>query len=691
MLLDRERCVLCARCTRFSQQIAGDPFIELFERGALQQVAIYADQPFESYFSGNTVQICPVGALTGAAYRFRARPFDLVSSPMVCEHCAAGCALRTDHRRGKVLRRLAGDDPQVNEEWNCDKGRWAFTYATQPDRITTPLVRDADGRLRARPPGPRRSTSRPAGSARPRRGRRRRAPRRSPHRRGRLRVGASSPASRSAPTTSTPASARTATRSSTSSPARSPAATSRRPTPTSRRAPAVLLVGFEPEEESPIVFLRLRKAVRRTACGSSRIAPFAARGARSSRRAPAAAPCPARRPSRSTPSQARSRPTRSPPRPRAARPARRGHPGRRAARQPRPARCRAAAALAAATGARLAWVPRRAGERGAVDAGALPTPAARRPARRRRRRPRRGRGGLGRAVPGTPGRDLAGILDRRRRRRSSTACWSAPSTPSTSPTRRWRSTPSTASASSSAWSCAARAVTDRADVVLPVAAAVEKAGTYLDWEGRARPFEPVLRTDGALTDAARPARARRRDGRAARPARRRRRARRDRPPRRHHRPPGRAHRAPRRRPTRPAPARPCSPTWHRLLDDGVDAGRRAVPRRHRQEAAPAPVAPPPPPRSAPPQGELVTVSTDRGALTLPLVARRPARPASSGCPPARPTPRVRRDLAAARGAVVRLSTGAAHEPHRRAVLAQASTPRAGHPAAADASATSRSG
>src|SRR5690242_18916044 len=149
VLLDRERCVLCARCTRFSQQVAGDPFIELFERGALQQVAIYADQPFESYFSGNTVQICPVGALTGAAYRFRARPFDLVSTPMVCEHCAAGCALRTDHRRGKVMRRMAGDDPQVNEEWNCDKGRWAFSYATQPDRLTTPLVRDDEtGALR---------------------------------------------------------------------------------------------------------------------------------------------------------------------------------------------------------------------------------------------------------------------------------------------------------------------------------------------------------------------------------------------------------------------------------------------------------------------------------------------------------------------------------------------------------------
>jgi len=126
VLLDRERCVLCARCTRFSDQIAGDPFIELLERGALQQVGIAAGTPFDSYFSGNTVQICPVGALTGTAYRFRARPFDLVSTPTVCEHCSSGCAQRTDHRRGKVLRRLAGDDANVNEEWNCDKGRWAF-------------------------------------------------------------------------------------------------------------------------------------------------------------------------------------------------------------------------------------------------------------------------------------------------------------------------------------------------------------------------------------------------------------------------------------------------------------------------------------------------------------------------------------------------------------------------------------
>jgi len=147
VLLDRERCVLCARCTRFSDQIAGDPFITLNERGALQQVVIYENQPFESYFSGNTVQICPVGALTGATYRFRARPFDLVSTPSACEHCASGCDMRTDVRRGKTLRRLAGDDAAVNEEWNCDKGRWAFKYVTAIDRLTTPLVRGADGVL----------------------------------------------------------------------------------------------------------------------------------------------------------------------------------------------------------------------------------------------------------------------------------------------------------------------------------------------------------------------------------------------------------------------------------------------------------------------------------------------------------------------------------------------------------------
>src|SRR3954468_22949808 len=146
-LLDRERCVLCARCTRFSAQISGDPFIELIERGALQQVSIYEKEPYDSYFSGNTIQICPVGALTSAEYRFRSRPFDLVSPPAVAEHDACGSAIRVDHRRGQVMRRLAGNDPEVNEEWITDKDRFAFGYLRCDDRLSYPRIRE-EGELR---------------------------------------------------------------------------------------------------------------------------------------------------------------------------------------------------------------------------------------------------------------------------------------------------------------------------------------------------------------------------------------------------------------------------------------------------------------------------------------------------------------------------------------------------------------
>ena len=148
VLLDRERCIVCQRCTRFAEEIPGDPFIALVERGAQQQIGIAENAPFLSYFAGNTIQICPVGALTSESYRFRSRPFDLVSSPSIAEHDACGSAIRVDHRRGKVMRRLAGNDPEVNEEWITDKDRFAFTYATEPDRLTYPQVRDEDGSLR---------------------------------------------------------------------------------------------------------------------------------------------------------------------------------------------------------------------------------------------------------------------------------------------------------------------------------------------------------------------------------------------------------------------------------------------------------------------------------------------------------------------------------------------------------------
>ena len=217
VLLDRERCVLCQRCTRFSKEIAGDPFIDLQHRGIQQQIGTFSpgvlgiatqgeqmlDEsgvPFASYFSGNTIQICPVGALTSAAYRFRSRPFDLVSTPSVCEHCASGCAQRTDHRRGTVLRRLAGDDPAVNEEWNCDKGRFAFTWSSGTDRLTTPMVRGEDGELEAVSwpvaleaaarglQAAREGTDRHPGRHEPARHRRRGPARRAPDPRGRLRL-----------------------------------------------------------------------------------------------------------------------------------------------------------------------------------------------------------------------------------------------------------------------------------------------------------------------------------------------------------------------------------------------------------------------------------------------------------------------------------------------------------------------
>ncbi len=149
ILLDRERCVLCARCTRFSEQISGDPFIELFERGALEQVAIYEDEPYESYFSGNVIQICPVGALTSTSYRFRARPFDVVTTPSVCDHCSAGCTLTVQSRRGEIQRQLARTNMAVNEAWNCDKGRFGFPHLTAATRITEPKLRDGDALVTA--------------------------------------------------------------------------------------------------------------------------------------------------------------------------------------------------------------------------------------------------------------------------------------------------------------------------------------------------------------------------------------------------------------------------------------------------------------------------------------------------------------------------------------------------------------
>jgi NADH-quinone oxidoreductase subunit G len=142
--LDRERCVLCARCTRFASEISGDPFIELFERGALEQVAIFEDQPYDSAFSGNIIQICPVGALTSRDFRFRARPFDMTSTPTTCNHCASGCSLVVQERRGEIVRVLAGENPATNDVWSCDVGRFSHAYVTSAERVVEPLVRKGE-------------------------------------------------------------------------------------------------------------------------------------------------------------------------------------------------------------------------------------------------------------------------------------------------------------------------------------------------------------------------------------------------------------------------------------------------------------------------------------------------------------------------------------------------------------------
>ena len=187
VLLDRERCVLCQRCTRFSDQIAGDKFIDLMERGPREQIGIADGVPFNSYFSGNTVQICPVGALTGAAYRFRARPFDLVSTPSVVR--ALRGRLRAAHRPPA----RQGDPPAGRQRPRGQRGvelrqgpLGASVTPPQPDRLTRPLVRDDDGVLQPASWTEALAAAAAGLSRRARAGRR--AHRRPAHRRGRLRL-----------------------------------------------------------------------------------------------------------------------------------------------------------------------------------------------------------------------------------------------------------------------------------------------------------------------------------------------------------------------------------------------------------------------------------------------------------------------------------------------------------------------
>ena len=141
VLLDRERCIQCGRCTRFADEIAGDPLIDFGGRGELTEVITYPDEPFTSYFSGNTVQICPVGALTATPYRFKARPWDLTTSETSCVTCAVHCRAAVQSSSNRLIRLLGVDSDPVNEGWLCDKGRYGYEWVHADDRVRVPMVR----------------------------------------------------------------------------------------------------------------------------------------------------------------------------------------------------------------------------------------------------------------------------------------------------------------------------------------------------------------------------------------------------------------------------------------------------------------------------------------------------------------------------------------------------------------------
>lgn len=484
ILLDRERCVSCARCTRFADQIAGDPMIELLERGAKQQVGTADDQPFDSYFSGNTVQICPVGALTSSAYRFRSRPFDLVSVPTTCEHCASGCSLRTDYRRGEITRRLAWENPEVNEDWNCDKGRFAFPYLTE-GRITTPMVRE-NGELRP--------ASWPEAIDVAARGLAQAGTSTGVLTGGRLTqedayayakfaraiLGTDNVDFRARATSSEEAQFLR------SSIAGTPITVTYDALET---APYVLLVSFEPEDESPMVFLRLRKANTKVAS----IGAVATRGlSKMGGTLIAAAPGDEAVALNNLSADVKQA---------LAAPGAVILVGERIAASQGAAS--AVAKLAHETGAALAWVPRRAGERGALDAGAL--------------------AGL---LPG--GRPLADAAARA----EVAAVWGVDAESLPSSAGLSGDSILNALSNETLWALIVGGVdavdlpdpevtaaairragfvvcldhhhsefTQAADVVLPIALVTEKAGTFVDWEGRPRPFGQVFKDALAMTDA----------------------------------------------------------------------------------------------------------------------------------------------------------------------------------------------
>ena len=483
ILLDRERCVSCARCTRFAEQVAGDPMLALLERGAQQQVGTSDEDPFDSYYSGNTIQICPVGALTSAKYRFRSRPFDLVSVPTTCEHCASGCSLRTDIRRGVVQRRLAWDDPEVNEEWNCDKGRFAFPYLNE-GRLTTPLVRGEDGVLHAASwPEAVAAAARGLAAARGGRaavlagGRHTLEDATAISKFARAALGTDDLDFRARPHSAEEAQFLAAR----------VAGTGLGVTYADLEAAKhVVLVAFEPEDESPIIQLRLRKAVRKGKTTVTAITSHVTEGLYKLQSVIVEV-----------------------------------QPGAEASALAHAdidaetivlvgERAASVSGLLSElvrftdeVGAKLAWVPRRAGDRAAIEAGLLPglLPAGRLISDDAARREYAQVCGVDVSVlPTTAGRDFSGIVNAALADAYEALVVTGFDVDDTA---HPDATLAALQRAPFVVSLEQRptAVTALADVVLPVATVTEKSGTFINWEGRERQFSQALRENNTLTDA----------------------------------------------------------------------------------------------------------------------------------------------------------------------------------------------
>jgi len=438
LLLDRERCVLCQRCTRFGEQISGDLLLSLVERGANSQIGTGPDNDEVSYFSGNLAQICPVGAITSVDYRFQSRPFDLVSTTTTCDNCAAGCALRVDRRHGDVLRRLAATNMDVNEEWNCDRGRFGFRSGA--DALMSPMVR-VDGELR--PASWPQALSTAAKGLKDLGGEVGILPG------GRLTMEnamAYALLAEAFGTSNIDARTRRGAGAEDAEFLRRHLRGAGVTYADLDKAKQVVLVALDPEDECPMVFLRLRKAVRKTGISVTAIAPLTSAGARKLK--------------------AKVMPT---------------MPGEEASALANitldgdtivlvgeragglPSVLSGVEAAAHAKGARVAWVPRRAGEIGAMLVGCLPSGDG---LGVDEILSQAGQGKLGLVLGGVDLDDLDDPAAARQALEKAPFVVSLETRPS--------------------------AATELADVVLPVATLDQQAGTFMDWTLTARSVEPVL-------------------------------------------------------------------------------------------------------------------------------------------------------------------------------------------------------